>query len=137
MIIEVDWGLSAAEKDFLSEVISIIKLILLAPATNAMSERSFSAFRRLKTYLRSTMGDKRLESLMLLHILKDLTDLLNLVDVSSQFIEKSERRKKIFEHFTILDIQKAKTFASVATQTYKNILKCGLLRFLTFHFNSM
>ena len=33
----------------------MMKLILVAPATNATSERSFSTPRRLKTYLRSTM----------------------------------------------------------------------------------
>ena len=45
-----------------------------APTKNAavivkrMYERSFSALRRLKTYLRSTMGDRRLNSLALINI---------------------------------------------------------------------
>ena len=48
--------LSSAEKTLLSEVILVMKLILVMPATNATSERSFSAMRRVKSYLRSTMA---------------------------------------------------------------------------------
>ena len=43
-----------------SEVVTLLKLILVSPATNATSEQTFSAMRRLKTYLKSTMGQARL-----------------------------------------------------------------------------
>ena len=43
-------GLSLAHKSFFSEVCRLAHLILVMPATNAVSERSFSAMRRLKTY---------------------------------------------------------------------------------------
>jgi len=33
----------------------VVQLILVMPATNAVSERSFSTMRRIKVYLRSTM----------------------------------------------------------------------------------
>ncbi|KAI6658146.1 Zinc finger MYM-type protein 1-like [Oopsacas minuta] len=42
-------SLNSTEKSFFSEVIEIVKLILVMPATNATSERSFSALHRLKT----------------------------------------------------------------------------------------
>lgn len=48
--------LSPERKSFFCEVCRLAQLILVMPATNAVSERSFSAMRRLKTYLRSTMG---------------------------------------------------------------------------------
>ena len=48
------------------------------PATNAISERSFSAMHQIKTYLRSTMTQVRLNSVMVLHIHKELTDGLDL-----------------------------------------------------------
>lgn len=51
---------SPAEKELLSEICKLIHLILVMPATNAVSERSFSSLRRLKTYLRSTMHQNRL-----------------------------------------------------------------------------
>ena len=37
-------------------VFQVAKLLLIMPATNACSERLFSVMRRLKTYLKSTMG---------------------------------------------------------------------------------
>lgn len=50
-----------------SEIAIIVRLILVMPATNAVSERSFSNLRRLITYLRSRMSQERLISLMILH----------------------------------------------------------------------
>ena len=109
--------LSPSEREFLSEVIKVVKLILLAPATNAVSERSFSSLWRLNTYLRSTMGDKRLQNLMLLHIHKELKDSTNLVDVGKKFVEKCDKRTKMFGTFTDRDIDKVKEYANIATQT--------------------
>ena len=109
--------LSPSEREFLPEVIKVVKLILLVSATNAVIERSFSSLRRLKTYLRSTMGDKRLQNLMLLHIHKELTDSINLVDVANKVFEKCDKRKKMFGTFTDRDIDKVKEYANIATQT--------------------
>ena len=67
-------------RSLLSEVVKVLSTILVMPATNATSERSFSAFRRIKTFLRTTMHQARLNHLMLLHIHKDLTDKLTLVE---------------------------------------------------------
>ena len=44
--------------ELMSEVCKLVKLLLVMPATNAESERSFSAIRRIKTYLRSTMSQQ-------------------------------------------------------------------------------
>ena len=43
--------LSQPEKELLSEVCTVAALLLVMPATNAASERSFSGLRRLKSYL--------------------------------------------------------------------------------------
>lgn len=91
--------LGVAEKVLLGEIITIMKLILVMPATNATSERSFSAMRRVKTYLRSTMHQMRLNHLMILHIHKDKTDQLFLPDIANDFISKSERRSQVFGKF--------------------------------------
>ena len=48
----------------LNEVVALVRLILVLPATNAVSERSFSALRRIKTYMRATMTQKRLNHCM-------------------------------------------------------------------------
>ena len=44
-------NLTEAERSFISEVVTLLKLVLVLPSTNAVSERSFSATRCLKTYL--------------------------------------------------------------------------------------
>ena len=46
-----------------NEVEKLVRLLLVAPASSAEAERSFSALRRLKSWLRSTMTQLRLNSL--------------------------------------------------------------------------
>ena len=41
-------------RNLISEIVKMIKLVIVIPATNAVSERSFSAMRRLYTYLEPT-----------------------------------------------------------------------------------
>ena len=72
--------LSVAERSAFSQVWIVMKLLLVMPATNATSERSFSALRRVKNYLRSTMTQSRLNNLMILH--KDQTDSLSLPSIA-------------------------------------------------------
>ena len=92
-------NISSAQRALLSEICIIVKLILVMPATNAVSERSFSALRRVKTYLRSTMKQTRLNHLMILHVHKDITDSLNLNDIGNEFVRCSEHRLSVFGHF--------------------------------------
>ena len=61
-------SLGNARKLLLSEICTLGKLMLVKPATNAVSECSFSALKRVKTYLRSTTGEGRLNHLMLLRV---------------------------------------------------------------------
>ena len=58
------------------------------PATNAISERLFSALERRKTYLSSTTRDAILNHHMILHVHKDGTDVPTLVDVANDFVGK-------------------------------------------------
>ena len=94
---------SEAELSIYSEVVTLLKLILVNPATNATSERTFSAMRRIKTYLRSTMGQARLNGLMLLHVHKDKTESLSILDIANSFVN-SEHRKAVFGTLTTSDI---------------------------------
>lgn len=48
------------------------KILATLPVTTCTAERSFSTLRRLKTYLRSTMGDLRCTGLALLNIHRDI-----------------------------------------------------------------
>lgn len=51
-----------------SEVKTLMKIPLVLPSSSASAKRSFSALRRIKTYLHSTMTQSRLNSAALLHI---------------------------------------------------------------------
>ena len=52
-------SLSSVEKLFLSDVCVVTKLILVMPATNAVSERSVSTSGDVKIYLQSTVNQSR------------------------------------------------------------------------------
>ena len=80
----------------LSEVVKLIRLILVAPATNATSERTFSALRIVKTYLRCTMTQARLNHLLMLHVHKEACDSLDLELCIDDFCRESEHRRNIF-----------------------------------------
>lgn len=94
---------TAAERVIFSEVVTLVKIVLVNPATNAVSERTFSAMRRLKTYLRSTMLQKRLNAVMVLHVHKERTDSLSMVDLANQFV-CNEHRMSVFGTFTDKDL---------------------------------
>ena len=67
-------GMNRSTKVLLSELVKLMKLLLIMPATNAISERSFSVLKRVKTYMRPTTTDNRLNHIMTLHIHKEKTD---------------------------------------------------------------
>ena len=104
--------LQAAERELLSEVKTVLQLILVMPATNAASERSFSAMRRVKSYLRSTMTQERLNHMMVLHVHKDMTDSLNLQQVANDFVAGREGRLRLFGKFEILTLMEENHVAS-------------------------
>ena len=79
-----------------SEVIKLLQLLYVLPASTATAERSFSSLRRLKTYLRKSMSPKRLNHLLLLHVHKDATDQIDLQEIVAEFIGRNERRKHCF-----------------------------------------
>ena len=92
-------SLSPGVQSSMSQVCDLLKLILVMPATNAVSERSASALRRLKNYLRSTMSQSRLKNLMVLHIHKERLDKLCLKSCLNDFISSNEHRLQHFAKF--------------------------------------
>ena len=90
---------SFAERVIFSEVVILLKIILITPATNSISERSFTAMRRLKTYLRSTMDQKRLNAVMLLHIHREKTKQLSVVELANMFAS-TDFRMSVFGTFS-------------------------------------
>lgn len=70
-----------------------LRMVLCAPATNCSRERSFSALRRVKNYLRSTTSHDRLTSSALLNIEGRLTQEVQYDDIIDAFARKKARRK--------------------------------------------
>ena len=54
--------------DMFPEFSNVVHILAVIPATSCSAERSFSALRRLKTYLRSTMGQQRVSNITLINI---------------------------------------------------------------------
>ena len=74
-------------------LLTIVHLILINPATSCTPERSFSVARRIKTWLPSIMTTKRFNNLSILSIHKEITDSINLVGVGSEFASKYDGRR--------------------------------------------
>ena len=71
----------------------------MSPATNATSERAFSALRRVENYLQSTMNQIRVNNIMVLHVHKERADNLDLIEIAREFVRGSENRLSIFGSF--------------------------------------
>jgi hypothetical protein len=100
-VLDVAKKLKATEGSFilLSEIVRLTKLALVVPATSASAERSFSALRRLKTYLRSSTGQSRLNHLLLLNCHQERVDKLNIQNIAQDFVRACETRLKFFGNF--------------------------------------
>ena len=89
-------SLSDSQTSLIGHVTKLMELILVMPATNATAERSFSALRWVKSYLRSTMLQERLNYLMLLHVHRDETDKLCLKGSINEIVGDSVHRSNFF-----------------------------------------
>ena len=78
---------SSEMKTFLSEIGIVLKLVLVLPATNAQSERTFSKLKFIKDYLRTTMKQPRLNHLMICNIYREELDNLSISEIANQFVE--------------------------------------------------
>ena len=84
------------ENCFLTEISTVLTLILVVPATNAQSERIFSALKLIKTNPRKKMEQDRLNDLMFLFVHKKETQNLSLAAVANKFSSMNDRRKNNF-----------------------------------------
>jgi len=90
---------SPTTKVLMSEVNKLLQIYYTLPITSATAERTFSAMRRLKNYMRATMTQKRLNNIMLMHCHRDRVDALDLITVAKTFIDANDRRQKFFGSF--------------------------------------
>ena len=88
-------------RNLISEAVTTIKLVIVMPATKDVSERSFSAMRRLYTYLRTNMRSSRLNNARVSHIHKARLEQLSMVNVANDFVFESDHRKALFGRFDV------------------------------------
>ncbi len=84
------------ERKLVPDVMKLLRIYLTLPSSNASSERSFSTLRRIKTYLRSSTSQERLNHLMLLNTYKDDLDNVNIESILREFIRRNDLRMKTF-----------------------------------------
>ena len=78
--------MAPAVRNMFNQVEILTRLLLVVPASSAEAERIFSALRRLKTWLRSTVSQARLNLLAPLNCHSDVLDQLNLSELVREFI---------------------------------------------------
>ena len=86
-------------KALFPQVVALLKLYFTLPVTTATAERSFSALRRLKNYLRTSMKQTRLNSAMLLHVHKERCKDIDITALAKAFCEVNDRRQQFFGSF--------------------------------------
>ena len=79
-----------AIRAMLSEVRKMLQLYLTVPVTSSTSERSFSALRQIKTYLRNTMTQEKLNQSMLCYVHSDRTDAIDFFEAAKEFASAND-----------------------------------------------
>lgn len=82
--------LEVMDKIIFPNISKMLRLMCTLPVTTCECERTFSALRRLKTYMRSSMGPERLNGLALLHVHYSMD--IKLEKVIDIFARKHPRR---------------------------------------------
>jgi len=74
------------------ETLKIISILMTLPATTATNERFFSSLKRVKNYLRLTMGDDRLSDLLVINVESSEASKIKLEKAVDKFAHLKERR---------------------------------------------
>lgn len=79
--------------DIFPNIDIVLRIYKSMAVSNCSSERSFSCLKRIKTYLRSSMSESRLNDLAVLSIESDTANSISFDDVIKIFVENKFRRK--------------------------------------------
>jgi hypothetical protein len=89
---------------FTGQYCILLRIYLTCPIANVTAERAFSCLKRIKTYLRSTIGQDRLSSLAILNIENEYINLIDLDAVIDEFGNIKNRRMKFFQIYFYVGI---------------------------------
>lgn len=76
-------------------LVKLLQIALTIAVSTAECERSFSALKCIKTFLRSTMSEQRLTDLALLSVEKQLSQRLLLDEVVDRFAATDKNRRNV------------------------------------------
>jgi len=91
-VVSLDHLKKIVKKDDYPNMYKMLQLSLTLPIGSATTERSFSAMRKIRNWLRSTMGDARFSSLSILNIEYDLTAKLSPETIVDIYDGRKKRR---------------------------------------------
>jgi len=83
-------SLAACDQRAFPLIHTFLTILLTMPVSTASAERSFSTLRRLKTWMRSRMGEERLTGLALLNVHRDIP--VSIDNVIDRFAKSQIRR---------------------------------------------
>ena len=72
-------------QDTFSETVALLNIIITTPMTTSEAERCFSTLKRIKTFLRNSMGQERLNALAMLSMERKLV--LSMPDFNERVID--------------------------------------------------
>ena len=90
-------SLKLVDKVAFPNVYTCLKILSVVPVTSCECERSISALRRMKTWLRSTMGQERLNGIALMHINSDIK--INVEEGINEFARSNKTRMRLLDVF--------------------------------------
>ena len=92
-LIKTDQAIS----ETLTELRKFVRLLLKVPVSTCTAVQSFSALRRLKTYLRTTMSLERLNHCAIMHIHREIVaKTVDIESIANDFISRSCVRLNTF-----------------------------------------
>ena len=88
-------------KEVIPTLVKVPQIALTKAVSTTQCERSFSALKCIKTFLRSTMSEQHLTDLALLSIEKQLSQTLPLDDVIDRFAAAETNRRIVLHFFDV------------------------------------
>ena len=79
-------------EEIFGETVTLLKILITTPMTTAEAERCFSTLKRIKTFLRNSMTQERLNALAMLSMEKRVVT--EMTDFNQKVIEKFANQKE-------------------------------------------